>query len=242
MLLCLAAAGVAAVGVVALGVVELPNHEEVIEEAPEKHGDGTNAFAAAMGFLELGTLLGVPAPFEGGVILSGAVAGEGEIALVPLIAVVWVCSSVGEAFNFWCGRRYGRPFIVRRGPRFGVTHERLARVEHHFERHGGVTVLVGRFIPLVRSSAPFVAGSSLMPWGRFLPCSIVGNLAWAGAFCGVGYGFYRSADEIAEFVGSIGLAVFGLVLAAALVASVVARRRAGRRVPRVAPEPSRDQP
>ena len=205
----------------------------MIEEAPEKLGDGAYVFAGAMGFLELGTLLGVPAPFEVGVILSGAVAGEGEIALVPLIAIVWICSAAGEAFNFWCGRRYGRPFIVRRGPRFGVTPDRLARVEDHFQRHGGATVFVGRFIPLVRSSAPFVAGSSLMPWGRFVAFSVVGNLAWAGAFCGVGYAFYKSADEIAEFVGSIGLAVFGLVLAACVVAFLVRRRRAAIRAVRL---------
>lgn len=226
-LLCLAAAAVGVIAAVALGVVELPDVEELIEEAPEQLGDGTYAFAGAMGFLELGTLLGVPAPFEVGVILSGAVAGEGEIAFLPLVAIVWLCSAVGEAFNFWCGRRYGRPFIVRQGPRFGVTPERLARVEDHFERHGAATVLLGRFIPLVRSSAPFVAGSSLMPWGRFLPSSAIGNLAWAGTFCGLGYAFYRSADEIAEVVGSIGLLVFALVVAAVLLAYLLHRRRNG---------------
>ncbi len=189
-----------------------------------------------MGFLELGTLLGVPAPFEVGVILSGAVAGEGQIAFVPLVAIVWACSAVGEAFNFWCGRRYGRPFIVRQGPRFGVTQGRLARVEDHFDRHGVATVLVGRFIPLVRSSAPFVAGSSLMPWARFVPCSVAGNLAWAGAFCGLGYGFYRSADEIADIVGSIGLLVFGLVAAAALLALLL--HRGGGARPAAAEAPS----
>lgn len=234
----LGAAGAALVGAAALGVIELPDLEKVIEEAPERLGDGTYAFAGAMGFLELGTLLGVPAPFEVGVILSGAVAGEGEIALVPLVGIVWVCSAVGEAFNFWCGRRFGRPFIVRRGPRFGVTPERLAMVEHHFERRGGATVLVGRFIPLVRSSAPFVAGSSLMPWRRFIPFSVVGNLAWAATFCGLGYAFYKSADEIAEFVGSVGLAVFGLVAALALLAILLQRRRAAARVRPLAPEGS----
>lgn len=208
----------------ALGAVEIPDVQKLIEEAPDKLGDGTYAFAGAMGFLELGTLLGVPAPFEVGVILSGAVAGEGEIAFVPLVAIVFVFSAVGEAFNFWCGRRYGRPFIVRRGPRFGVTPERLARVEDHFDRHGAATVLIGRFVPLVRSSAPFVAGSSLMAWSRFLPFSVLGNLAWAAAFCGVGYAFYRSADDIAELVGSIGLLVFVAVVVAAVLAYLVHRR------------------
>jgi membrane protein DedA with SNARE-associated domain len=219
-------AAAAAAAALALDLVELPDVEKLIEEAPERLGDGAYAFAGLMGFLELGTLLGVPFPFEVGVILAGAVAGEGEIAFVPLVAIVFVCSAVGEVFNFWCGRRFGRPFIVRHGPRFGVTAERLARVEDHFARHGAATVLIGRFIPLVRSSAPFVAGSSLMPWARFVPFSVAGNLAWAAAFCGLGYAFYRSADDIADVVGSIGLGVFALVVAAALIAYLLARRRA----------------
>jgi membrane protein DedA with SNARE-associated domain len=208
-------------------LVDLPDVDKLVEEAPEKLGDGAYAFAGAMGFLELGTLLGVPLPFEAGVILAGAVAGEGEIAFIPLVAVVWVCSAVGEALNFWCGRRFGRPFIVRNGPRFGVTAERLGRVEDHFGRHGAATVLIGRFIPLVRSSAPFVAGSSLMPWARFVPYSVIGNLAWATAFCGLGYAFYRSADDVADLVGSIGLLVFALVVIAALSAYLLHRRRTG---------------
>lgn len=203
-----------------------------IEDAPARLGDGTYAFAGAMGFLELGTLLGVPAPFEVGVVLSGAVAGEGHIELVPLIALVWLCSAAGESLNFWCGRRFGRPFIVERGPRFGVTAERLARVEAHFDRRGGATVLVGRFVPLVRSSAPFVAGSSLMPWRRFLPFSVTGNLLWAAAFCGIGFAFYRSADDVAQLVGSVGLLVLGLVVLAGLSIYLVRRRRGGLRLQR----------
>lgn len=235
----------------ALDLLELPDVERLIEEAPERLGDGAYAFAGLMGFMELGSLLGVPAPFEVGVILSGAVAGEGEIAFVPLVLVVWVCSALGEAVNFWTGRHYGRPFIERHGPRFAVTPERLARVEDHFERHGTATVLVGRFIPLVRSSAPFVAGSSLMPWGRFAPVSVIGNLLWAGAFCGLGYAFYTSAGEVADLVGSIGLLVFALVAAAGLAWLLHRRRSAVRlaqldaravRTPSTQPAPSTRRP
>lgn len=203
----------------------VPDGGELIEEAPERLGDGTYAFAGAMAFLELSSLLGVLLPFEVGVVLSGAVAGEGEIAFVPLAVVVWGCTAAGQCVNFWCGRRYGRPFIVDRGPRFGVTPPRLARIERHFERRGAVIVLLAPFVPLVRSSAPFVAGSSLMRWSRFVAFIVPGSLAWAVAFCGLGYGFYRSADRVAEIVGSAGLIALGLVVVAAAALYLLRRRR-----------------
>ena len=198
-----------------------------IEDAPSTLGDWTYAFGGWMAFLEFSSLAGVPLPFEVGVILSGAVAGEGEISLVPLIAVVWVTAAAGESVNFALGDRIGRPFLERRGTRLRVTPARLAWIDERFERHGGLFVFVGRFIPFVRSSMPFVAGTSHMTYRAFLPWSIGGNLLWAAVFCGLGYGFYESADEIAEVAQYVGiLALAALVLMAA--ALLVFQRRRGR--------------
>ena len=189
-----------------------------IEEAPATLGGWTYAFGGFMAFLEFSSLAGVPLPFEVGVILSGAVAGEGEISLLALIAIVWVMSSAGESVNFVVGDRIGRPFLERHGPRYRVTPGRLAWIDEQFERRGGLFVLIGRFIPFVRSSMPFVAGASHMAYRAFLPWSIGGNLLWAAAFCGLGYGFYESADEIAEVAEVIGLvALAGLALGAGVI-------------------------
>lgn len=214
-----------------VGAPEAPDARELIEEAPERLGDGTYAFAGATGFLEL-TLLGLPFPFEIGVILSGAVAGEGEVAFLPLVAIVFACAAAGESLNFVCGRRYGRPFALRHGPKVRLTPARLESVERHFERHGSATVVVGRFIPLMRSSVPFVAGSSLMGYGRFLAASLAGSALWASSFAGVGFAFDRSADEIADLVGSIGLAALALLVAATATAYLVHRSRTRVRHPR----------
>lgn len=219
-----ALAVVVAAAAVALAAVDLADAGELIEGAPERLGGGAYPFAGAMGFLEL-TLLGLPLPFEVGVVLSGAVAGEGEISFLPLVAVVWVSAAAGESLNFWLGRRFGRPFALRHGPRVRLTARRLARVEGHFERHGAATVVAGRFIPLMRSTVPFVAGSSLMRYPRFAAASVGGCGLWAAAFAGLGYAFDRNADEIAELVGSVGLIALGLLAAAAVAAYLLRRRR-----------------
>jgi membrane protein DedA with SNARE-associated domain len=212
-------------GVAAALWAGLPDLGREIEEAPETLGDWTYGFGALMAFLELGTLVGVLAPFEVGVILSGALAGEGEISVVTLGAIVFAGGTVGETLNFWLGERYGRSLLVKTGPRYRITPARLHRVEEHFERHGGVTVLVARFVPFARSLTPFVAGSSLMLYRRFLPWSVAGNVLWAVVGCGIGYAFYRSADAAAEVAGTVGLVVLGLLVLAAAVLLLRARRR-----------------
>jgi undecaprenyl-diphosphatase len=104
-----------------------------------------------------------------------------------------------------------------------ITHERLEQVEGYFERHGGKTILIGRFIGLVRALAPFIAGSSGFAYRRFIPYSIVGCGAWSTVFCVLGYVFWRSFDKVAHLVGQ---ALFGFaVTVAVIVAVVVAYRR-----------------
>jgi membrane-associated phospholipid phosphatase len=104
-----------------------------------------------------------------------------------------------------------------------ITHERLEQVEGYFERHGGKTILIGRFIGLVRALAPFIAGSSGLPYRRFIPYSIVGTGLWATTFCVLGYVFWRSFDQVAHLAGQ---AIFGFgVTVAVIVGVVVAYRR-----------------
>ena len=81
---------------------------------------------------------------------------------------------LGDTTSFYIGRRLGRRFLEQHGPRVKITHERLEQVEGYFDRHGGKTILIGRFIGLVRALAPFIAGSSGLAYRRFIPYSIVG--------------------------------------------------------------------
>ncbi len=106
------------------------------------------------------------------------------------------------------GARLGRGFLVRHGERVRITEERLAQVESYFARHGGKTILIGRFIGLVRALAPFIAGTSKMPYSSFAPYSVLGTGLWALTFILIGYFASQSLDTVAEIVGQ-GLIWFG---------------------------------
>ena len=82
---------------------------------------------------------------------------------------------LGDTASFYIGTRLGKDFILRHGQRVRITPERFAQVEDYFSRHGGKTILVGRFLGLVRALAPFIAGSSGMRYRAFLPYSVLGH-------------------------------------------------------------------
>jgi membrane protein DedA with SNARE-associated domain/membrane-associated phospholipid phosphatase len=210
--------------VYASGVLsELPDPKKVIGDIAEALGPWTYALVGVMAFLETGAFVGLVAPGETVVIAGGVIAGEGTISLLPLIAIVWICAILGDTTSFYIGRRLGRAFLEKHGPRVKITPDRLEQVEGYFDRHGGKTILIGRFIGLVRALAPFIAGSSGLSYRRFIPYSIIGTGLWATIFCTLGFIFWRSFDRVAHIAGQ---AIFGLgVTIAVIVGIVVAYRR-----------------
>jgi len=224
----LAGAIALALAVYASGLLSvLPDPKTVIEDIARALGAWTYALVGLMAFLETGAFVGLVAPGETVVIAGGVVAGQGEIELIPLIGLVWTCAVLGDSTSFYIGHRLGRRFLERHGPRVKITPERLAQVESYLGRHGGKTIVVGRFIGLVRALAPFIAGSSGLPFRRFIPYSIVGTGLWATTFCVLGYVFWQSFDQVAHLAGQ---AVLGFGVVVGLVVGVVVAYRRRRRI------------
>jgi membrane protein DedA with SNARE-associated domain/membrane-associated phospholipid phosphatase len=213
-------ATVAAV-LVGTGVIHLPNLETLIEDLGTRLGKWTYLLVGVLAFLETGAFIGLIAPGETAVLVGGVVAGQGKISLPVLIAIVWFCAVAGDLTSYTLGRRLGRAWLVRNGDRVKITEDRLEQVERFLERHGGPTILIGRFIGLVRALAPFIAGASRMPLRVFVPYDVVGAGAWAATFCVLGYVFWQSFHKIAQYVQRglfafatvvvLGLALYGLV-------------------------------
>jgi undecaprenyl-diphosphatase len=204
------------------GVVELPNAEQLIEDAGDALGKWTYVVVAVMAFLETGAFVGLIAPGETFMVFGGVVAGQGKIDLFTLIAVVWFAAVAGDVTSFYMGHRLGREFLVKHGPKFQITEERLETVEKFFDKHGGKAILIGRFVGLVRAIAPFLAGSSRMKLKRFLPYDIIGAGLWATTFVMLGYVFWQSFSTVANYAEKGALAFGSLI--ALIVGIVVAVR------------------
>jgi undecaprenyl-diphosphatase len=192
--------------------------QQLLEDISNTLGAWTYLLVGVFAFAETGAFVGLVVPGETTMLLGGAVAGQGAIDLYLLIAIAWFAAWAGDTTSFLLGRRLGRGFVMRHGPRFGISHERFEKVEDYFVRHGGKTIFIGRFVGIVRALAPFIAGSSGMRYRAFLPYSVLGTGLWSTAHILIGYLFSRSIESAAEYAGrgAFVLGTFIVVVAASV--------------------------
>lgn len=170
-------------------------------------GGWAYAAVAGMAFLETGAFIGLVVPGETVVVVGGVAASQGDVSL-PLIAfAAWMGAWIGDATSFHLGRRFGPSVIAPIARRLGISDQRLASLESSLARHGGRTVLVGRFMGFVRALAPFVAGASGMRYRDLAPWSLAGSGAWAIAFTLVGYQFAGAVESASGRTSLVLLAV-----------------------------------
>jgi undecaprenyl-diphosphatase len=213
---------VAAIATYGFGVWHPPKLEQALISIGESLGPWTYLLVGVLAFLEVGAFVGLIAPGETVVILGGVIAGQGKIDILPLITLVWLCAVAGDVTSYLLGRRLGRTFLIKHGPKVKMTEERIEAVERFFHRFGGATILVGRFIGLVRAMAPFLAGASKMPFRRFIAPDVVAAGIWSAGFCMLGYVFWQSFNTVVS-TAKQGALVFG-VLVTAVVGVVAAYR------------------
>jgi undecaprenyl-diphosphatase len=230
----------AALAVYGAGVIHLPTFESIVGTIGSTLGVYTYVLVGVMAFLETGAFVGLVVPGEMVVIVGGVVAGQGHIDLLLLLGLTWLCAFSGDISGYVLGRRLGRRFLLAHGGRIHITEPRLRRVEEFFSRYGLATILIGRFVGLVRPLAPFLAGASRYPAGRFIAVAALGTGLWSTAFVLLGFVFWHSFDE-AVAIAKRGTLTLGITVA--VVIGLVAgyrylRARRGERSEGT-PDPSR---
>jgi undecaprenyl-diphosphatase len=218
------AIGVVVLALFAAGVFSgIPKPETILENVSGALGKWTYLLVGVLAFLETGAFIGLIAPGEAAVIVGGVVAGQGDIDIRLLIGIVWVAAFAGDSLSYYIGKRLGRGFLVKHGPKLQISEARLEQVEHYMNEHGGKTILIGRFIGLVRALAPFIAGSSRMAYRRFLPYDIIGSGLWAAAFCMLGYVFSNNLSKVINYAER-GVLIFGWTVAVIVGVVYLVRR------------------
>src|ERR1700754_1251124 len=206
---------VAALGVASYLFTQVLDLESILESVANALGAWTYALVGFFAFAETGAFIGLVAPGETVMLLGGAVAGQATITCYVQIALAWTMPCAGDVTSFFLGRRLGRDWLLKHGPRFGFSNERLHQVEDFFSRHGGKTIFLGRFVGFVRAFAPFIAGPSGIRFRQFFPYSVLGCGLWVSLTVVIGYVFSKSIDTAIDYAGK------GAVILGALIVVVV---------------------
>jgi membrane protein DedA with SNARE-associated domain len=170
----------------------------------------------------------VPIPSELVMPFAGHLAAQGKFSLAVVIAINSIAALTGSAISYWIGAAGGRPLLVRYGRFAGVRAKDLERTESFFNRHGRATILVGRFLPVVRHIISVPAGVARMPLVPFFTQTFIGATIWGTVLILIGYTlgdrFAKVAAELKHVDAIVGVGIIAVLLALAL-RFVVRRRR-----------------
>lgn len=140
----------------------------------------------AIVFAETGLLVGFFLPGDSLMFTVGVVAGAGQLDIVLINILLIAAAIIGDGVGYSLGRRAGPHIFNRPNSRF-FNREHLERTHAFYEKHGGKTIIYARFIPIIRTFAPFVAGVAQMSYPRFLSFNVFGGIGWVFALTTLGY-------------------------------------------------------
>ena len=155
-----------------------------LAEIIARHGAFTYAILFAIVFAETGLVVTPFLPGDSLLFAAGALSSQGGLSVPLMMAILFVAAVLGDAVNYHIGKAIGPPAFSGRFRLLKKAH--LEKTQAFFEKHGGKAIIYARFVPIVRTFAPFVAGVGTMNYGRFLAYNLIGALLWVVGFVGAG--------------------------------------------------------
>jgi membrane-associated protein len=174
-------------------------------------------------FIETGLFVGFFLPGDSLLITAGIFAAAGVVPLHWLLLPVRGCAIIGDQLGYWIGRKAG-PALYRRQNSFFFRRSHLERARDFYEKYGGRAVIFARFVPIIRTFCPPVAGAALMPYARYVAFDVVGGIFWVGAMILGGYLLGRSVPNIGQRIHYVIAVVIVLSVLPAIISLIRARR------------------
>ena len=167
-------------------------------------------------FIETGLFAGFFLPGDSLLVTAGVFAAAGQVRLAWLLAFVTVCAIAGDQLGYWIGRRAGTTLYRREDSRF-FKKSHLRRAHEFYEKYGGKTIIIARFVPIVRTFCPPVAGAAGMSYARYLSYDIFGGFLWVWSMVLLGYTLGRSVPNIEKQIHWVIAVVIFLSLLPAII-------------------------
>lgn len=181
-----------------------------LAEVLRDYGTWTYLILFAIVFCETGLVVTPFLPGDSLLFAAGALASLGSLDVMWLFGLLSIAAILGDTVNYWAGAYIG-PRAFSGNIRF-LKKEHLERTHRFYEKWGGFTIILARFVPIVRTFAPFVAGIGAMNYAKFIVYNVVGGLAWVGGFLFLGYFF----GQIPIVKNNFSLVIIAIVLISVL--------------------------
>lgn len=159
-----------------------------LAEITQQYGTWTYAILFLIIFCETGLVVTPFLPGDSLLFAAGAIAGLGTLDPLVLIVLLVAAGVLGDGVNYHIGRYLG-PKVFSDTHRRWLKREHLEKTHQFYEKYGGKTIIIARFVPIVRTFAPFVAGVGSMTYGKFLSYNVIGAVMWVVGFIAAGYFF-----------------------------------------------------
>jgi membrane-associated protein len=192
-----------------------------LAELIARYGTGTLVLLFLIVFAETGLVVTPFLPGDSLLFAAGAFAARGALDIGLLVPILLVAAILGDTVNYWIGHRIGRRAFSGKIP--FIKQEYLQRTESFYERHGGKTIILARFVPIIRTFAPFVAGIGTMSYARFIVYNVVGAVLWVVLFTVGGY-FFGNLPMVQRNFKLVILAIIVVSVMPIVVEFVRARR------------------
>jgi membrane-associated protein len=176
-------------------------------------------------FTETGLMIGFFLPGDSLLVTAGLFAAKGDLNIVLLNALLMTCAVLGDATGYYIGKKLG-PAIFRKEDSFLFKKKHLIATQEFYERHGGKTIIIARFVPVIRTFAPVVAGMANMGYRRFAAFNIIGGVAWVFSMTMLGYLLVTMFPATEKHIEKVIIIVVFLSLLPGLIEWLRARGRA----------------
>jgi membrane-associated protein len=194
--------------------------DEYLSVAIENFGLWTYLLLFLVIFLETGFVVTPFLPEDSLLFAAGTIAALGSLNIVGLLLLLSAAAILGDTVNYWIGHYIG-PKVFHENIRF-VKREHLERTHEFYEKHGGKTIVLARFAPIIRTFAPFVAGVGRMTYGHFVTYNVVGGIVWVALFTLGGF-FFGNLQVVKENFTLVVLAIIAVSLVPILFEALKAR-------------------
>jgi len=173
-------------------------------------------------FAETGLVFTPFFPGDSLLFAAGAFSAIGSFNIVALLLLFWIAAFLGDTVNYWIGRYFGRKIIDN--PKIPINQENINKTQKFYDKHGGKTIFLARFLPIIRTFAPFVAGVGKMDYKKFVFYNAAGGFAWVFGFTLLGF-FLGNFPGIKKNFSIVIIIIIVLSVVPILIEFVKARRK-----------------